>query len=83
MLLTSDNDTLVFIVLRTLVVDRSCVKSKTVYILVALVSEFSAGKLSYSYDPHGGTQTRECEICIDPDPQNTFSVVVQNFIYVC
>lgn len=37
--------------------------------------------MSYRNRFHTGSQTQECEMSADPDPQNTFWAFVQNYIY--
>lgn len=42
----------------------------------------SIEKLSYLGEHHGGIQTREHEVITSPGPQNLFSVVFQNSVYL-
>lgn len=46
------------------------------------ISDFFIGKVNYSNDYYGETQTRDHETSIDPSPQNKFRVSFQNYTVV-
>lgn len=57
-------------------------KSACGFLQLSYISDFSIGKVNYSDDYQGKTQTRDHETSIDPSPQNKFRVLFQNYTVV-